>query len=119
MKGFDVATKELKWLTSQIDYKKRTVRVMPTTSVRINNLNWDSGSKSVFHAVNLVSKRVKSMSHWVMSAPWSPEQKYRENAVVDLIPGFAVVETGWFMGKPSKAYLYVHPDDVTKYLTKV
>jgi len=112
--SFTVATREVPLVKALFpSYRKRDVRIVATTRVMFTDLNWSGGTRSEYHAVDLNNSRVKSFARWSMIAPW--ENPY-EGASVDLIPGFAIIRTGHFCGKESVLTIYVHPENVTKYL---
>ncbi len=94
-------------------YRKRNVNVRATTKVTFFDLNWSGGSRSEYHAIDLSNGAARTMSNWNQLAPWANPY---EGSSVELVPGFAVVKTGYFCGKESTLTIYVHPDNMPKLL---
>ena len=108
----DVPTKQIPF-AKQLGYRKRKVNVRAAESFTIHGVNWSGGSKTVYHAVDLVTNEVKSLGHFGDRAPW--DNPY-EGATLPTVPGIAVVQTGWFCGKTATMFVTVHPADMPKLL---
>lgn len=85
----------------------RTQAVLTETmSIPADAGTWSGGTREVYEAVELASGRIVSITD-TFSAPWDTSRRHRE---VALKPGYAILQTGSFCGKPGNVYLYVHPE---------
>lgn len=95
-------------------HTKGHIRVLVGESMSIPSDagTWSGGTRQVFSAVELASGRTVSITD-TFSAPWDGSRVDRHIA---LKPGFAIVETGSFCGKPAGLHLYIHPADAAPLL---
>lgn len=95
-------------------HTKGHIRVDPCATMTIPSDagTWSGGTREVFSAVELQTGRTVSITD-TFSAPWDGSRVSREIA---LRPGFAIVETGSFCGKPAGLHLYIHPADAAPLL---
>ncbi len=101
--------KDFAVICKALGYRKKTVYVCPVTETTIHGVNWDGGSRSVYHGVDLASGHYRTAAHFGNPAPWANPY---EGSRVEIKPGMALVKTGTFMGKPSVMFIYVHPDNM-------
>ncbi len=90
--------------------KRKAIIARPCTEVRISNSYWDGGSRSDYFLVD-----VKHMTY--RNIPGVSPMQYggpKEDPVVKLEPGFAVVEAGTFCGKPATPTIYIYHDPEQK-----
>lgn len=84
---------------------KRTVHIRITTSFTFHNLNWDSGSRNTYSAVELATGRVITPDLGA-AAPWAnPVEGLR----CEIPTTHVIVEHGVFMGKPSRPTVFINP----------
>jgi len=69
---------------------------------------WDSGSKSTYHAINLVTGHLGTPEYTTEYRDLAFGHKI-QNAIVS--PDVAIVVLGTSSGKPATPHLYLHPDD--------
>ena len=96
------------------DYRKRTLRIEPTTQVRFMDLNWSGGTRSEYRACTITGQSIENRVNMSGPAPWNNPF---EGKIIDLPEGAVVVEGGYFCGKPRQLRVYVHPNDMPKMLT--
>ena len=85
----------------------RTQAVLTQTmSIPADAGTWSGGTRAIYEAVELATGRIVSITD-TFSAPWDTSRRHRE---ITLKPGFAILQSGTFCGKPGNVYLYVHPD---------
>lgn len=63
MIGVEVSAKNFKSICLMLGYRRQKVRIIPTESVRLTNLNWDSGTKNTYHACDLTTGVIRSGAH--------------------------------------------------------
>jgi len=73
---------------------------------------WSGGSRNTYSAIELATGRAAAVSDNI-SSPWSVE---RQNRIVPLRAGFAIVKHSIFRGKDFGLTFFVHPSDITKLL---
>lgn len=81
------------------------------------NSYWDEGSKSVYFLINLVTMEELPLptSHPVFDR--KPNGERMGNLELNELPeNVALVEGGWFCGKPSTVYVYLRPENFTKFI---
>lgn len=105
---------EFRSLCTVLGYRKKKVRIVPTESVRLTGLNWEGGSKNTYHSADLQTDRVVSHTSFGNPHPWDNE---REGAKVALPENMIVIRTSIFMGKESVMEIYVHPNNMPRFLT--
>lgn len=93
-------------------YAGKRFQAEPVESVTIPSHAglWDSGSRTTYSAIELATGRALPVSD-NMSAPWSDK---RQDQVVALRAGFAIVKHSIFCGKDMGLTFFVHPSDVVK-----
>lgn len=111
------------------DYKKRRAFLSEFYSGKNINSYWDGGSKSEYAIVELatMSRRPLPTHTHPFFEVAARGMANRDTGVVEsdnvgnlhlkILPeGFALVETGWFCGKPATAHVYLNPANLTKML---
>lgn len=95
-------------------HSKGHIRVEPILQIAIpaDAGTWSGGTRRVFSAVELATGRTVSITD-TFSAPWDAR---RTCQTINLKPGYAIVETGSFCGKPAGLHLYIHPADAAPML---
>jgi hypothetical protein len=96
------------------DYRGRKIRVAPTETVHISDLNWSGGTRSQYRACTLDGRSLGGMDRYNAMAPWANPA---EGASLPLVPGACVVEHSIFCGKDSGLRIYVHPDDMPRLIS--
>jgi len=107
-----VRTKHVKDLAYKLGYRKQNVQIVAAETVTLHGLNWDGGSKSEYHAVNLDTLAMTSPDLG-REHPWF--NRY-EGAKVQIPPNHAVIRTGIFLGQTAMMVIHVHPSNVPKLL---
>lgn len=94
-------------------YAGRKFSVVVTDSVTIPGQAglWSGGSRDTYVLVNVETGESMEASD-NMSAPWDK----RSDRLVNLQPGFAVIEHSMFCGKDMGLTFYVHPQNAAKLL---
>ena len=110
---FYIPTKEVAGIAKQLGYRRKKVSVVVTESVTLHTLNWDSGTRNIYHAVSLEGSNETRLASACQTHHMFNEH---EGARVALRPGIAIAQTGTFMGNVSLMSLYVHPDNVPAHL---
>jgi hypothetical protein len=95
-----------------LGYRKRKVWIHVSESVTFSQVNWDGGSKSEYHALDLATGKLSSPDMG-RKAPW--ENPF-EGMTVAIPDGVVIARTGYFCGKPSTLALYVNPANMPKLL---
>lgn len=114
MSTITVPTKSVPFIRKLFpDYKRRDIRIVPTEKVSFYDLNWSGGTRQSYSLVRLADEATLSLAHWSQAAPWDNPM---EGATMDMKPGFLVVRTGFFCGKPSMLTIHVHPSNLTPLL---
>lgn len=111
-------------------YKKHNawLLVMGPSGKRINSY-WDGGSKSEFALVDLATGRRKDLPththpyYDIARAGLAGQEDQavavdeRGNVTLKLLPeGIALVQAGWFCGKPATAMVWLNPANMAKLL---
>jgi hypothetical protein len=94
-------------------YRKRKVYLNARGSVTFTGLNWSGGSRSEYQSCTLEGRPLGNMNHHNQVAPWD---QVAEGKSVEIPRGACVVEGGHFCGKQSTLRIYIHPDDMPRYL---
>lgn len=115
MIGIERPAKDFKSICLMLGYRRQKVRIIPTESVRLTNLNWDSGTKNTYHACDLTTGVIRSGAHLGQPHPWDNEN---EGARVAIPTNMVVIRTGYFMGKESLMEIYVRPENMPSLLEK-
>ena len=112
----EVKTSEVKHIINATfpDYRKKKVLVWPATSVTLHDLNWSGGTKSEYRACSVDGKSNGKHVDTGRPAPWNNPY---EGLTIPLPIDCVVAKAGYFCGKPSTMYLYIHPENMPKYLT--
>lgn len=107
-KAIEIRTNQVADIARLLGYRRRNALIQITDKVTLNDLNWSGGCRNEFTAIELDSGK---MSQPVLSKspPW--DNKY-EGLVVEIPPGFAIVRTGSFCGKPATMIVYVRPENM-------
>ncbi len=103
------SAKDFPAICRALGYRKRSVYVCPATQHTIRGVNWDGGSRSIYHGVDLATGNTQTAAHFGAPAPWANPY---EGTKVEIQPGKALVVTGTFCGKASTMFIYVHPDNM-------
>lgn len=95
-------------------YNGRKFSAVVTDSVTIPAQagNWGGGSRDTYKLVNVETGAAMDASDNI-SAPWDSG---RQDRVVNLRPGFAVILHSMFCGKDMGLTFYVHPENAAKLL---
>lgn len=110
----EVSATQFRELCSALGYRKRKVIVVSTTSVILSNLNWQGGTRSTYHTMDIVSGKVLTQSQ--LSIPY-PMNNEAEGAKIMIPEGIAIIETGVFQGEDMKMRIYVHPENMPKVIS--
>jgi hypothetical protein len=104
--------KQLAALIKKVDstYRKREAWVYIEPTLTLSNTYWDGGSRSDYHAVNLLTGQISTMQR--QAPPQFGGKHYA--ASVDIPDNVAIIETGYFCGKTATAKVYVNQSN---YLT--
>jgi hypothetical protein len=94
------------------DYRKHKAFVHIRDSVELSGTYWDGGSRSTYTAVNLATGKASTAEQYAPPQFGGP----RAPLNVAIPPGVAIVETGYFCGKPATASVYINPVDATPML---
>ena len=94
------------------DYRKRQAFLHVRDSVELSNTYWDGGSRSTYTAVNLATGKASAADQYAPPQFGGP----RAPLNVSIPAGVAIVETGYFCGKPATASVYINPADATPML---
>ena len=94
------------------DYRKRHAFVYVRDNVDLSNTFWDGGSRSTYTAVDLATGKASTAEQYAPPQFGGP----RAPLNVAIPPGVAIVETGYFCGKPATASVYINPADATPML---
>ena len=70
MFGRTIPTKDVKLTKLFPDYRKRQVSLRQGTSVSLNGLNWDGGSRSEYTLVDLTTRQMTRIGNNI-AAPWN------------------------------------------------
>lgn len=97
------------------DWKGRKVKARAVEKVHITGLNWSGGSRSQYRSCTIDGRPLGSMDHHNQVAPWD---QTAEGQSCPIPPGAVVVEHSIFCGKDSGLTIYVHPNDMPKFLPK-
>jgi hypothetical protein len=108
MQPIERPSSDFKNLCLRLGYRRKTVRVWPSTHVTLSGLNWSGGSKSEYHAFSLIDGKLSS-PRLDGPPPWANPA---EGVRVEIPPDTVVVSTGWFSGKPATIYIYVRPENM-------
>jgi len=114
MSSFYTPTKNFGSLARVLRYRKRKVRVVPTTRVTITDIYWSGGSRSVYHAYDLETGEVAALNS---RTHLFPTKNPVEGTTLDIPAGVAVVVTGTFMGKPATMSIYARPENLPATIT--
>jgi len=91
-------------------YNGRKIKVMVNTQVHLSDLNWSGGTRSEYKFIG-ANGRVAMADN--STHPWYNRQ---EGAVIELKSGTYCVEHTIFCGKDLGLTVYIHPDDMPKFL---
>jgi len=113
MNSISLASKEVKAIINATfdNYRKRTVLIKPTTTVRLSGLNWDGGSRTEYRACTIDGRPANRTANMSGPPPWANPF---EGKSIEIPEGFIVVSGGHFCGKVSTLTLHVHPNNMPK-----
>lgn len=117
MNYLTIKAKEVKHIINATfpNYRKRDVTVWPKTQVTFRDLNWSGGTRAEYRACTIDGKPLDNKVDMSKDAPWNNPY---EGLTVDLPVGAVIVEGGFFCGKASKLSIFVHPDNMPKFITE-
>lgn len=93
-------------------YRKHKVILCVYEQVTLSGTYWDGGSRSSYTAVDIKTGRVGPAPQYNPPQFGGPVEAPR----VDIPDGVAIVETGFFCGKPKTATVFVNPRTATPLL---
>lgn len=93
-------------------FDAREYAVEFTETVHLSDGYWSGGSKSEYCGVNLATGDRLDCGGVEFGNPFT----HPDQPIVRLLPGYAVVKTGWFCGKKVRPTVYLHPDNAAKLL---
>lgn len=94
--------------TSLKHLKKAVVYLVEEVTIPADAGTWSGGTRSIYEALELATGRTASITD-TFSAPWSSDRNAR---TIKLKPGYAILETGTFCGKPATPTIYCLPSEV-------
>jgi hypothetical protein len=95
------------------DYRKQNCFVHVSTECTLSGTYWDGGSRSTYVAVNLSTKRSAGAPQYDPPQFGGPQRDPK----CAIPAGIAIVKSGTFCGKTAIAQIFIHPDNVAKFLT--
>ena len=104
---------EFRSLCKQLGYRRKKLHVIAVDSVTLTDLNWCEGTRNTYHAMVLETGELKTASQLSVPHPMDNEM---EGVRVALIPDHVIIRTGFFCGKESLMTIYVHPNNMPKFL---
>lgn len=96
---------EFRSLCKQLGYRRKKLHVIAVDSVTLTDLNWCEGTRNTYHTMALET-----------ASQLNPMDNEMEGARVALIPDHVIIRTGFFCGKESLMTIYVHPNNMPKFL---
>jgi len=96
-------------------YKRREAVIVVQAAVTLTDTYWDGGSRSIYTAVNMLTRRSAGAPQYDPPQFGGP----KETPVVTLPENIAIVRTGTMCGKTARAYVYVHPSNLAKLLPDI
>lgn len=96
------------------NYKGRKIRVCPSESVTLSDLNWSGGTRSQYRAVTLDGIPAGNIDRYNQVAPWLNPV---EGLSVAIPQGIVVVEHTMFCGKDIGLRIWTNPQDMPKLLS--
>ena len=94
-------------------WKGKKVRLQAAETVTISNLNWGGGTRSQYRACTLSGQPTGNADAANQTAPWNNPV---EGKPVQIPTGHVLVEHSIFCGKDAGLTIYVHPQDMPRYL---
>lgn len=100
-------------ICKKLNYKKRTVYLVqgPTPKNKELRSYWDGGSRDYYSVYEIATGRIETMGS---NHPFFERDK--PSTLKELPPGFLLIETGVFCGKPSMMRIYSNEADRIKLL---
>lgn len=86
------------------NYRRKTVVILPDTSVTFQQLAWDGGCRNEYGLISISDGNVRGIL------------EYGEGKTLTIEPGFVAIQSGTFMGKPALCHIYINPADLIKLL---
>lgn len=93
------------------EYTGRKFYVQPQSSVRLDGLNWDGGSRSAYRAVTLDGKAIGNGAAFNAVAPWD---NTAEGNSLDIPCGAVVARASVYCGIETGITFYINPADMPK-----
>jgi len=111
-----IKTKEVRQIVDATfpDYRRKEVVIDARETVTFRDLNWSGGTKVEYRACGLDGVTNDRRLDMGRPAPW--DNPY-EGLTVNIPLDCAVVQWGYFCGKPSMMYIYVNPANMPKFIT--
>lgn len=97
------------------DYRGRKIRIQPTDTVTLCDLNWSGGSRSQYRTCTIAGDVIGSADRYNMAAPWAHQA---EGASVPIPQGAVVVRHSIFCGKDTGLTIYVNPADMPNLISQ-
>ena len=101
-------------LAADSSYRKRDATVVVVDTVALHGTYWSGGARSSYAAVDMVTGRSQGAPQYAPPQFGGPQ----ETPVVTIPENVAIVETGTFDSKPTRAYVYVRAANVNKLLSQ-
>lgn len=95
------------------EYKGRKFRIVASTTVCLQELNWSGGTKSQYRAASFEGDYLGSADKFSLLAPWANKA---EGVVVPIPHGTVVVEHTIFTGRDLGLRIWVHPSDMPRFV---
>lgn len=95
------------------EYRGRKFKVSAVEKVILHDLNWGGGTRSKYVAVNLSSGQVNSPE---IPAPWNHQA---EGKTLEMVEGWALLVHSVFCGHDCGITIYIHPNNMAKFLPKI
>ncbi len=93
------------------EYKGRKFYIVAAENIRLDNLNWDGGSRQSYRAVTLEGKAIGNGAAFNMP---HPSDNKAEGSTVSIPPGAVVAKEAIYCGRECGITFYIHPADMPR-----
>lgn len=97
-------------------YKGRKFFVQAADAVRLDNLNWDGGSRNAYRAVTISGQRIGNGQAFNAAAPW---ENNAEGQIVPIPAGAVIAREGIYCGRECGITFYINPADMPRLLPMI